>query len=83
LADGAMPIDPTTAVPQIQQNISKEIRSNCNIEPLGMTDEMRGENINMILIRLEAWKLPANGCESLIPNGMVKILRLDFVAEVT
>ena len=44
---------------------------------------MRGENINMILIRLEAGKLPANRCESFILNGMVKTMRLDFVAEVT
>jgi hypothetical protein len=48
-----------------------------------MTDEMRGEGINVILIRLEAGKLPATDANRSSQNGMVKTMRLDFVAEVT
>jgi hypothetical protein len=57
--------------------------SHGTIEPLGMTDEMRGEGINVILIRLEAGKLPATDANRSSQNGMVKTMRLDFVAEVT
>ena len=44
-AEGAMPMEPTTAGPEVGKNIPEKIGSDDDIEPLRMANEMCRQNV--------------------------------------
>src|SRR5271156_833367 len=69
---------------EVGKNVAEEIGANHHIEPLGMADEMRRENIYVILIGADVGKFLRDDVQAFIPerhgvNDAVRFRRRSYV----
>ena len=54
---------------EIGENIPKKVGTHDNIEPVGVADKMRGEDVDVELVGADIGKLPGDRSEAFIPEG--------------
>ena len=66
-ADGAMPMRPATAGAEIGQDVAEQVAADDHVEPVGMAHEMRGQDVDVVLVRLHAGIVLRHRREALVP----------------
>ena len=76
------PNGPCDGRAQVRQNIAEEVAAHHHIEPIRVLDEVRGQDIDMVLVRANIGILGRNGRKRSSQKVMVWMMPLDLVAEV-
>ena len=78
MAEGAIPIEPATAGPEIGQDIAEQVRADHHVEPVRMLHEMRGKNVDMELVGADVRIIRLHRREALVPerHGVHDAVRL-------
>ena len=67
LADGAMPIVPVTAGPEVGEDVAEQVRADDDVEPVGVQHEVRGEDVDVVLVGPDVRILRGHRPEALVP----------------
>ena len=68
LPEGAMPIEPTHRGPEIGQDVAEQIRADHDVEPIGMAHEMRGQDVDVVLVGLDVGVVARDRGKALVPD---------------
>ena len=63
-----MPIDPTHRRTEIGQDVAEQVRADDDVEPIGMAHEMRGQDIDVVLVGLDVGIVARDRGEALVPE---------------
>ena len=58
---------PGTGGTEVGKNIAEQVTSDNNVEPIGMQNKIRAQNINVIFVDLHLWIIRGHLGDSLIP----------------
>ena len=50
LPDGAMPIVPVQAGPEVGEDVAEQVRADDDVEPVRMQHEMRRQDVDVVLV---------------------------------
>ena len=50
LPDGAMPIVPVQAGPEVREDVAEEVRGDDHVEAVGVEHEMGGQDVDVVLV---------------------------------
>jgi hypothetical protein len=81
VADGAMPMVPVQAGPEIREDVPEQVGGHHHVEPVRVEHEVGGEDVDVVLVHAHVRvALPAIAATRSSQYGMVIEMPLDFVA---